>query len=177
MNFASLEKLIDVVSNAYICCGQPDEHFVTMLQDRCRKGVIKCVSGDISATVDDFASVSLNGEVFTKTVRRATCEMICNVSKCSECKSYRPTLRAMHNRWIKRHRFESVDVNKHINDRYLSTPEKKTKMATLRKVATEKEKLMKKRVDQITEIISEEVDDELNKDVTSIIIKQSFRCN
>ena len=55
----------------------------------CKKGILKSKDGQTASFVDDYASVSLNGEILSQTVRTAECELlVCNV-KCKCCKQYR----------------------------------------------------------------------------------------
>ena len=51
-------------------------HFVAMVEKK--KGKIMSVRCSVSAELDDYAAVTLNGDVFNKTVRATLCELICN---------------------------------------------------------------------------------------------------
>ena len=81
-----------------VCPGQPDKHFVELVQKR--KGCIKAAYGTLVASVDNHGIVVLSGEKFDQTVRVAKCDLLTNAAKCDSCKKYRPTLRAMYNRQV-----------------------------------------------------------------------------
>ena len=48
--------------------------------------------GQVSATIDDCADVTLNGETYYGTVRSASCEMLVPNGKCSNRVPYRASL-------------------------------------------------------------------------------------
>lgn len=97
-----------------------------------KKGKIISSDGKVAASIDQYAPVSVNGEHYRATVRTGSCEMVSTSHKCTSCKSYRDTLRAMYNRWCKRRTCDLSDTSSHSNERYLSTPEKKAKMSKLK---------------------------------------------
>ncbi len=68
-----------------------------------------------------------------KTVRTADCDIISELERCSSCKACRVNLRALYCRWSKRRGCDSSDTSCHTNDRYLRTPELKSKVRNLRK--------------------------------------------
>ena len=84
---------------------------------------------------DNYAPVTLNGEEYPKTVRRSSCELVVNGTKCPSCVSYRDTLRKSYHRWLKqkalspRHR-QSTSSRTAL--RFLSTPEKSKRYSQLR---------------------------------------------
>lgn len=92
-------NLLNYVSQLRVCPGQPDKHFVELLQKR--KGCIKTQDGLTVASIDDRSCVALNGEKFSQTVRVAKCDLLTNLTRCNSCKNYRPTLRALYNRHMK----------------------------------------------------------------------------
>ena len=47
-----------------------------------RKGVFISHDGSIVATLDDYAPVELNGELFTQTIRTAACEVLVDGVRC-----------------------------------------------------------------------------------------------
>ena len=95
----TLSSLLSSIDRLGVCAGQPDTHYVQMIS--AKHGVVKSRNGDISATLDDYASVTFNGEVFNQTVRTAKYELfvIGNGKKCNSCKAYRATLRKAYNHW------------------------------------------------------------------------------
>ena len=83
-----------------ICPGLPDHNFVEMLLSK--KGKIMSRDGkDVVASIDSSAPVHLNGDAFTQTVRRFTCEILTNDVKCGQCIKYRDTLHKSFHRWKK----------------------------------------------------------------------------
>ncbi len=53
-----------------------------------KKGKIIASDGTVSAYLDENTVVKLNGEVYNKTIRTPTCEILCKTVKCCTCKSY-----------------------------------------------------------------------------------------
>ena len=142
------ESLMDLLDQLHVCCGQ---HFVSMVN--AKKGKIVSSNGQVTASVDHYASVTLNGEHHHVTVRTGSCELVGKSQKCSSCKSYRDTLRAMYNRWCKRRTCEC-----HSNERYLNTPEKKAKMSKLKQRAHMAEKEIQKIRVRIAELTQQQGD-------------------
>ena len=151
----TLQELVKVVDSANVCCSNPDSHFVSLLEDK--KGKIVSTKGSISAHLDAFAAVSMNGEVFTKTVRTTSCEILSKEQKCQCCILYRDSLRAISSKRKKKHPFQADDsLSKHTNERYLTTPEKKFKKTALREKANSCEKkllTLKARVSKFLEVV------------------------
>ena len=58
----SLAALLNLVECLYIYAGHPENRFVEMIT--ARKGVLKTKDGQTASFLDDYASVSLNGEIF-----------------------------------------------------------------------------------------------------------------
>ena len=87
----SLAVLLSLLECLYICAGHQENRFVEMVT--ARKGVLKTKDGQMASFVDDYASVSLNGETFSQTVQTAECELLVRSVKCQCCKSYRGYLR------------------------------------------------------------------------------------
>ena len=146
-------------------------------------GKIFSSNGQVTASVDHYASVTLNGEHHHVTVRTGSCELVGKSQKCSSCKSYRDTLRAMYNRWCKRRTCEMSDTSSHSNERYLNTPEKKAKMSKLKQRAHMAEKEIQKlrvRIAELTQQQGDSIDPILHGDLLTIMnenydqIKQAY---
>lgn len=146
----SLQALVTSVDQSNACAGHPDRHFVSMLE--ARKGEVKGVDGAQSAYLDKRTSVTLNGDVYHETVRSSSCELITKGQKCQSCVKYRSTLRSLYGRWKKTSSpSESRSaVSSHTNYRYLTTPEKKMRLANLRS----ENKALHRQVDQLKQHIS-----------------------
>lgn len=148
----SLNKLLQLLDRLNVCCGQPDSHFISMV--KAKKGKIISCDGKVAATIDQYAPVAVNGEHHQATVQTGSCEMVTTFQKCTSCKSYRGTLRAMYNRWCKRHTCDS-------NERYLSTPEKKAKMSKLKdrvRVAEKEVQNLRSKIKELTQQQGDDVD-------------------
>ena len=92
--------LINLVNKLNICSGHPKSKFVNFLNFR--KGKLYNKAGKVSAFVDHYAPVHLNGEIFESTVRTSQCEMLVHCEKCKPYYTYRRTLRVLHDRWSNR---------------------------------------------------------------------------
>ena len=86
LNETAILELISLVDKVHICAGHPESKFVTFVESR--KGKLFGKSGDVSAFVDHYAPVKVNGEIFQKTVRTSGCEMLVHGEKCNFCSSY-----------------------------------------------------------------------------------------
>lgn len=99
--------------------------------------------------------------------------------KCLKCVSYRASLRTMYTRWQKsvassptRHTCSTS----HTNFRYLSTPQKKRRMDSLRaRAASAERKLdnLRKKIDASTNNKGVTVDDDLHQDLSKIVEEQT----
>ena len=68
LDLQSLNALIVQLDRCTVCPGHPDEHLVEMLSST--KGKLTSRHGnDIVASLDSYAPVTLNGEVYAQTVR------------------------------------------------------------------------------------------------------------
>lgn len=171
---SSLERLT-------VCPGHPDMHFVDMVT--AKKGKLLSPSGDISAYIDSNASVQLNGQTFTQTIRSSKCKVISSSGKCSECVGYRDTLRAMHHRWAKRQRESPSKLNSthsRANERWLNTPQRKIKLTKLksRLRATEKKTdYLKEKIKESMSKKAVQVDDELHDGLNQIMDEHAKEIN
>ena len=108
-----------------VCAAHPDERFLQMAKE---KKSFK--EGQVSASIDDVADVTLNGDTYCCTLRTASCQMLVPTGKCANCVSYRATLRTMHTRWQKitaSSPSKYTSTSSRTNFRYLTTPQKKEK--------------------------------------------------
>ncbi len=146
LSLESCEQLIDTIERSSVCCGNPDSHFVEMMEQKTKTNT--------ASRIDDYAAVFVDGTVFNKTVRHTSCQMICDSRKCSGCVSYRDNLRSMYSQSKKRSKVDPNNVVSHINDRYLTSPQKKTKISALKQVALSQERkltVLQRRVSELTE--------------------------
>lgn len=167
INSTSLQALLEVVDRSDICEGNSEDHFVSLLEFR--KGSIKATNGTISAYLD---SVPTHG---TKTVRSSRCELITDQNKCTYCTAYRNNLRALHARNQKestQSKQEKVEASSHTNYRYLSSPEKKARMANLHmkaKALTQQVEQLQKRIKELTAVNGVNLEPTLDADIREII--------
>ena len=122
----TLSNLLKNIDSLGICAGQTDDHFLNMAT--AKKRVFKSNDDSPVAVIDDYAPVFLNGKCFTDTIRTIACDVLVHGVKCYSCMKYRAKLRALYKRWCSHQSSQITETTSHTNERYLSTPEKKTKM-------------------------------------------------
>ena len=86
---------------------------------------------------------------------------------------YRDTIQSMYNRWMKQqHQDTHINSHSHVNDRWLSTPQKKEKALHLKselKKSTKKNLYLEQRIKESIEKDSIEIDQELNNGLQQIM--------
>ena len=170
LNLDSFATLLSLVDRLRVCAGHPDANYVAMATSR--KGVFKSQDGSATATLDNYAPVKLNGEIFAQTVRTVACEMLVAEAKCVSCATYRATLRKLYSRWSVPRADEISDPSSHANERYLNTPEKKAKLDKMKKRAQAAERevrTLQQKVEQLTEEHGESIDSDLHDDLLGIM--------
>ena len=174
--FTSVEDIAQLLSQLdqlRVCPGHPDPHFVAMVNTR--KGRITSASGDIAAYVDTNCAVELNGQTYTETIRSSRCHLLIRGMKCSECVSYRDTLRSIHHRWSKQQNKSPSKVTSthtHTNERWLNTPQRKEKVSRLKSRMRASEKKTKYMAEKIKESVDKkgmQVDDQLHVGLNHIL--------
>ena len=153
-----------------ICAGQPDNHYLKMVS--AKRGLLKSQGGSTIADVDNYASVKMNGYLFSKTIRTNKCELLIHGVKCNSCSTYRATLRVMYNRWLRCSSEDISDSSSHANVRYMNTPEKKQKIAKLKKRAKSAEvelQKLKVKVKELTQNQGEIIDGAFHDDLFGIM--------
>ncbi|SMN01853.1 hypothetical protein SPONN_126 [uncultured Candidatus Thioglobus sp.] len=166
----SLHALLQLVDDSKVCCGQPDSHFVSMVKGK--KGKIISVGGQVKAYIDEHAPTTLGDDCYQATIRMTSCELLTRGTKCSKCKSYRGTLRAMHNRWVKRNACDMSSPTSHSNERYLNTPQRKQKMSKLKKRLVMAERQVNKlaaKIEEFTQTQGTSVDPGLHSGLLSVM--------
>lgn len=100
MDAISLQTLVTMIDQAFVCPGNPDNNFLAMAA--AHKGqILPSQSGDVKAYLESLPVV-MNGECYPATVRTSSCTLLVNKGQCMACKSYRPQLRAVYSRWLSR---------------------------------------------------------------------------
>ena len=168
----SLTSLFQIMDKCTVCPGNPEQRFLEMADSR--KGSFKASDGSITAQVDDSFVVCLNGKTFNRTIRCSTCSVLCKGDKCESCKLFRPKLRAMQSRWSKQTR----SPKKFVNNRYLNTPQKAKKLASLQKRAYAAEcevRKLKERISISSDSNGLNVDTNLHGDLQNIMEENNER--
>ena len=126
---------------------------------------------EVSAYIDNCITVT-NGKTLLHTVRTSECELLCASKQCVSCKAYRANLRAMHNKCSEKLNLsDTLASSGHINDRYLTSPQKEAKIDALRHrvhVAEEEVRNLKEKVLKLSEQ-GDEVDANLQEDLVHIM--------
>ena len=167
---SKLNEMLQHIDRLSVCPGHPDEHFIQMAK---QKKSVK--DGQTLVRVDDFGDVSLNGQLYSATLRTSTCEMLVACGKCPRCVSYRPSLRKMYNRWWKSTAASPTvhtRSDSHTNFRYLTTPQKKRRMESLRARVSSAELKVARLLKKIKASIGTkgvEVDRDLHEDLSKIM--------
>ena len=166
----SLYTLLHLVDQLHVCPGHPEKHFIEFVLSR--KGVLKSHDGSISAILDDYAPVSLNGITYSCTIRTGKCEHLVHEVKCLSCQRYRSTLRSAYSRFMRRQPDRVSDTGSHVNIRYMTTPEKRCKMRKmmLRTQEAEQEiKKLRRKIAQLTYKHGEAVELDLHNELLNVM--------
>lgn len=172
-SYEGIPQLLSQLDQLRVCPGHPDPHFVAMVNTR--KGKITSASGDIAAYVDANCAVELNGQTYNETIRSSRCHLLIRGMKCSECVSYRDTLRSIHHRWSKKQSkspSKATSTHTHTNERWLNTPQKKEKVSRLKSRMRASEKRAKYMAEKIKESMDNkgmQVDDPLHIGLNHIL--------
>jgi hypothetical protein len=141
-----------------ICTGNSDKHFVSMI--KANKNEIRGRNGAVTAYLDTKMNV---------TIRSSNCEiLLSNSEKCSQCINNRNSLQSIYHRWHIRQKAspsKRSSTFSHINERWLSTPQRKHKMSRLKARMRASERRCKSLQEKIQESIDKsgiEVDDSLH---------------
>lgn len=89
-----------------MCLSHPDQHFVEFVNYK--NGKIVSKDNSTVAFLDTSASVIMNGEMYSQTVRPSSYELLTHGTKCSSCTAYCDTLRVLYNRWKKKGRLYTL---------------------------------------------------------------------
>ena len=171
LDTSSLQRLLVLIEESSVCPGNPDEHFIEVMLSRKEHRILHS-DGNVAAYVDDDFDVNINGTTANRTVRTSHCAIIVQNGVCESCHSYRSTLRSLHSRWTHR----KSTPSKHTNNRYLSTPEKESKLKNLMlraQVAEAEVKRLKERINSSTLTHGVQVDKDLHADLVSIMMNNN----
>ena len=153
-----LRHILLTVQLAQLCPGNPEEHFVQLLQ---RKGGKACGrSGETSAYIDDREEIVLGEKNYTKTVRRSDCGLVgpsgsSSLRRCPSCTKYRSQLFVERSREAKKND-NRTSHDSHVNFRCLNPTEKDERMRNLGKA----KRAEKQRNTRLTEMLKKKIEDE-----------------
>lgn len=122
------------------------------------------VKDDVTAYEDAKCTITIGGQQYDRTIRAIECPIVVTHGRCHYCTKFRPSLRAMHSRWIKKK--ERRSRRKFSNNRYLTTPQKVKKLARLqaRALSAERElRVLSDRISAATQANNVTVDPDLHK--------------
>ena len=167
----NLFQLLAALDKLSICVGHHDEQFIKMIVAKKQKLLSK--KGEVVAVLDKMEFES-NGKLYSQTIRSTSCEILCDgqATRCTQCKSYRSILRAIYYKWSRRPSYDPSTSTKFMNERYLSTPETRAKIASLRERANKAEQAVSKlreKIQQLTQEHGEMVDGSLQSDLLQIM--------
>ena len=164
LRYSDLQELLSTIDKLQVCAGHPDQHFVQFIEEKSR---------NTTAILDRSGVFVMNGCIYDVTVRSTKCEVLTTSLKCSQCVTYRNTLRTMYHRWNKR---TVPSSSSHTNDRWLTPAEKDAKSTMLRQRAKSAEsalRYMKKKIEISNKKLGVEVDDDLHGGLQSILSENS----
>lgn len=167
LNVDSLHRLLKLVEESTICPGNPDVKFIALLSSRKDHRILHD-DGSVAAYIDEGFDLDIGGSIATSTVRTSLCTILAQGGRCHSCHHYRSTLRSLHSRWSRK---SSIPA-KHANNRYLSTPEKETKLKNLQLRAQAAETEVKRLQVRIRDSTLRDgvcVDADLHQDLASIM--------
>ena len=168
---ATFRDLLTIVESSAVCPGNFDERFVELAQ--AQKGMFLTKSGEVRAYLETGISLPYNNNTISATVRTSSCQLITNSGRCSSCDEYRKQLRTAHSRLVKK---KTGSPQKFTNDRFLNTPQRAKKMDTLRSRVSLAEKevaRLKAKIEKVTDINGVAVDEQLHKELSTIISDKS----
>ena len=124
VSIPELKEILEVLDNATICVGNPNEDYVAVVEQR--GGAIRNVSGLTTAYIDR------NGK--QPRVRHQNCHLLTTAETCSVCHQYQNTLRALKSKDKSSHEKEQRTKHcSHANYRYLTKEESSERLENLQK--------------------------------------------
>ena len=147
-NHGTAMKLILILDSAHVCHGYPKREYVEMASS-C-KGVFRGKSGEVRAQIDSTNPVIMQGKVYQTTIRTVGCALLSNSPLCDQCKKYGPVLRATFSRC----RNTQNEVSKFTNNRFLTSPQKCTKLKQLQKKVVSEQKQKNALLERIQHLTS-----------------------
>ena len=155
------------LNNLNVCVGQPDTKFVDVCA--AKNGKILSHNKQVVAYLDSTACVS-DGQMYTKTVRHAGCEMLVLGSCCNKCAGYRDNLRAI----SRNHSLRKTQTkySKHTNLRYMRSPQKECRLRVLQQSLHNKKRQLQRLKSKLKKLMAKEgleISEELQSDLQLVI--------
>ena len=110
LNSTSAALLLSGLSHMNICPGNPEEKFTSIAATK-RNGEFLSASSEIVAYLDKNGHVTMNGQMYTSTVRTTQCHLFSKESRCLVCTKYRKSLLVQHSRIVQTPANTSNKVN------------------------------------------------------------------
>ncbi len=166
-----LNRLLHLVSSLHVC---PDARYLDLADAR-NGQIVSCTTNSTLAFSDAYVPITLNGEVYSRTMRTSTCELLVHGLKCEGCKSYRDVLRALHSRTARMSVCDSsmhTAVSSHTNYRYLKPYQLRKRLANIKGKLDSKQQetaRLKAKLQKATEQEGVIIDQPLEKDLEMIL--------
>ena len=161
-----LQEMVKVLAEINICPGNHDASFIELA--RSRKGKFFTASGELKAELQpNIQSCGL-----PETIRVADCDFVVKDGTCSKCSGYRSQLRMM----LSRYKHKCEVPHKFSNERYMNTPQKRTKIKSLRERATAAEANLQKlrnRMKILTDSDGVQVSKDFHDDIFSVMCQKN----
>ena len=158
---SDMATIIQSVSQAAICPGNPDEEFVTLCQTR--MCTMKRTSGnkETIAFIDHNPVTDLMGQTRKCTIRRVDCDIICKreetfLYRCHSCQSYRSTLRASLSRHKSSSQIDRTGASSCTKYASLTPDEKDERIKNLHQSLKITKQQVKRLEDRVTKLIESE---------------------
>ncbi len=166
-------RLISILDSAYICHGYPKREYLDFAHSH--KGVFRNRSGEVRAQIDSSLPVLMKGEVYQSTIRTTDCAFVADSPLCDKCKEYGPVLRSTYSRWLGK---STDEISKFTNNRFLTSPQKKTKLKQLQETVVHERRermALSQQVERLTSTSGIEVESSLHQDLFSIMKDNSSK--
>ena len=177
LNTESIHLILSTIDRASVCPGHPDNQFITTI--KAKKGKLLSKDKSVASYHDTYASVNVDGDIYSSTVRCSNCEVLAVRGKCPACVRYRDSLQKIYHRWQKQKVLsppQRESSNSHVNFSLLTTPEKSKRYVNLRTrlKSTEREvKRLKERIELMNRKDGITVSEELHNDLEKIMTEMS----
>lgn len=165
-------SIIHAISVGKICSGNFEDRFIYLA--RIRKGKFLSPSGKMVAFLDESFCIEVDGKQYGSTIRHCDCELLIQKPMCLPCSNFRNTLRSL---MFKYNNQSSRPLSVYTNTRFLRTPQKNTRLVSLRKAIKMKNRQIKQlraKLSSIVECDGFTVDESLTNDLQKVVDNHSI---